>query len=127
MSPRKEKVGPGHPYYQTQLESNRRHYQRNRQAYLDRNRRDLYGLSPEDVAGMGSVCNACHEPLTKSHIDHDHDCCPGAKTCGRCVAGILCPGCNRAAGFLDHDYRKALKLAQYLVATRGSMDDEVAS
>lgn len=29
-------------------------------------------------------------------VDHDHDCCPGWKACGKCVRGVLCQPCNLA-------------------------------
>jgi hypothetical protein len=29
-----------------------------------------------------------------AHIDHDHACCPGRKSCGRCVRGLLCARCS---------------------------------
>ena len=35
------------------------------------------------------------------HIDHDHGCCPGKVSCGRCVRGILCAACNTGRGRVD--------------------------
>lgn len=41
-----------------------------------------------------------------AHIDHDHRCCAGSKSCGRCVRGLLCPKCNTGiACFLDDPKR----------------------
>jgi len=34
-------------------------------------------------------------------IDHDHACCPGDWTCGKCVRGALCVGCNTRLGWYE--------------------------
>ncbi len=58
-------------------------------------------------------CEVCgtHENL---YVDHDHTCCPGSRTCGECVRGILCRPCNMAEGQLNSDPERATALAEYL-------------
>ena len=36
-------------------------------------------------------------------IDHDHSCCPGSKSCGKCVREVLCVTCNSLIGFAKDD------------------------
>jgi hypothetical protein len=31
-------------------------------------------------------------------VDHDHQCCPGARSCGLCVRGFLCPSATPQRG-----------------------------
>lgn len=53
------------------------------------------------------------------HVDHDHICCPGKKSCGKCVRGLLCHWCNTSlGGFQDNPnvLRAAISyLAMYAV------------
>lgn len=59
-----------------------------------------YGLTEADVLRMVEEQGGCGVCGTKDpgrswwHVDHDHGCCPGRVTCGRCVRGILCRNCN---------------------------------
>jgi hypothetical protein len=74
-----------------------------RAANNDRIRASRKGLTVEAVAELseaqGNCCAICREPFSEvPHIDHDHTCCPGSTSCGRCVRGLLCAGCNHMLG-----------------------------
>lgn len=70
-----------------------------------------HGLSPETfetiLAAQGGVCAICLRPdpgrdkvgRDAWHIDHDHRCCPGQFSCGKCVRGLLCARCNVMIGY----------------------------
>ena len=58
-------------------------------------------LTPEAfnamLASQGGVCAICRIS-TATHVDHNHDCCPTGKTCGKCIRGLLCDKCNQGLG-----------------------------
>jgi predicted nucleic acid-binding Zn ribbon protein len=66
-----------------------------------------YGLSSEAIASMLDA--GCYAPECKSKkrlsIDHDHGCCPGRNSCGKCVRGVLCQKHNLALGVLENNYK----------------------
>jgi hypothetical protein len=66
-----------------------------------------YGLTPtqyekllEMQGGGCAICGKAPLPDQTLPVDHDHSCCPGAKTCGKCVRGLLCHNCNLGIGYL---------------------------
>ena len=74
----------------------------------------LYGLSQIQYEKMvKSGCQVCGS-IDKLCIDHDHSCCPGAKTCGKCIRGILCHKCNSAEGYLKSDLDLIMKLYEHV-------------
>lgn len=47
-------------------------------------------------------------------VDHDHACCPGNITCGKCLRGLLCNPCNLVLGMTRDDVGKLGSLITYL-------------
>jgi hypothetical protein len=38
---------------------------------------------------------------SRIHIDHDHRCCPGERSCGQCIRGLSHDHCNRELGHVE--------------------------
>lgn len=59
----------------------------------------------ELLARQDGVCAVCREApgYRGLDVDHDHSCCPGRRSCGRCIRGLLCSPCNRAIGYFRDD------------------------
>ena len=46
--------------------------------------------------------------------DHDHDCCPGEKSCGKCTRDFLCHKCNKALGLFCDSPERLRDAAAYI-------------
>jgi hypothetical protein len=95
-------------YREAHLEE-RREYNR---LYAQRNRENKrlmrFGITAEQYAellesqgGGCALCGATPKPGKDLAIDHDHNCCPGRKSCGKCIRGVLCDKHNLALGFFS--------------------------
>lgn len=49
-------------------------------------------------------------------VDHDHSCCPGDSSCGECIRGCLCSGCNMALGAFQDSAPVLQRAIAYLSA-----------
>jgi len=84
--------------------------------------RHRYGLTLEQRARMmedqQGLCYLCSEPLPgdkrKVHTDHDRSCCRGSRSCGTCIRGLACEGCNTAIGSLGDDPERMRRVADNL-------------
>jgi hypothetical protein len=90
---------------------------RNRVWHLKKN----YGLTLEQydemLASQDGKCFLCGttdtSPKNNFAVDHDHACCPGSKTCGKCIRGLLCFNCNFVVGYIERKFVFG-ELAMYL-------------
>lgn len=71
---------------------------------------------------QGGVCAICktNDPGKGAgkghlHVDHDHECCPGPHSCGNCVRGLVCFGCNAMMGNGKDDPNVLLQGVMYLM------------
>ena len=62
---------------------------------------DVYDKMVEERGGRCDICGQV--PEKRLHVDHDHKCCPGRRSCGMCIRGLLCQRCNLAIGLLEDD------------------------
>jgi hypothetical protein len=87
-----------------------------------------YGLSVDFIdaifnaqRGRCTICDRVMRLLSSSRlgdaacIDHDHQCCPGRKSCGLCFRGLICSTCNKGLGYFDDDPIVLLKAIEYLL------------
>lgn len=86
--------------------------------------RSRYNISLSDydriLAEQDGRCAVCKtdKPVGKGasrfSVDHDHACCPGKKSCGKCVRGLLCRLCNIGIGALRDDISVLAHAIEYL-------------
>lgn len=87
----------------------------------------LYNISQADYDRMakeqGDRCAICATDTPGGRgeswsIDHDHACCGGKGSCGRCVRGLLCSACNLFIGYAGDDPNRLRSAAAYLEMAR---------
>lgn len=96
----------------------------------------MYGLTPESwarrFAEQDGCCYLCSEPLDlsnprKIHVDHDHSCCRGIRSCGKCIRGLACEPCNRAIGLLGDNPERIMRVAARLAAANAEVAARLAA
>jgi hypothetical protein len=85
-----------------------------------RNLRNTYNITPTQWQIMYDlqvgVCAICENPEISSrlHVDHNHSCCAGSKSCGKCIRGLVCSSCNNGLGRFKDNPALLRNAANYL-------------
>jgi hypothetical protein len=100
---------------------NQSYYMLNRDAQRIRHRNNRHkitsGWYDAKLAKQENRCAICGNPFVKTpHIDHRHDCCSSARSCGKCNRGLLCDDCNLGLGRFKDNPAVLRKAAEYVEA-----------
>ena len=90
----------------------------------------------EKLQTQGGVCALCSrtpEEVGQAYgrrgrclsLDHNHKCCPGEKSCGKCARGLLCTRCNFILGVLEKDPALMSKILNKIPAYLQTYSQEV--
>lgn len=106
-------------------EADKKYYQENKDWIKEREWRSSlvrrYNITYIDYYNIAEkqkeVCAICEKPEPTRRqlcVDHDHTCCPGETSCGKCVRGLICSRCNRGIGLLSDSIKTLLSAIKYL-------------
>ena len=78
--------------------------------------RQLFAALWEAQDGKCYLCgDELHPELARAvHLDHDHRCCPKARSCEKCRRGLACADCNRLIGCAKDDPKRLRRIADNL-------------
>lgn len=83
--------------------------------------KNRYGITADEYCelldtqdGACAICGHIAASTFELGVDHDHSCCPGKRSCGKCVRGLLCDRCNRGIGFFRDNPQTLQSAARYL-------------
>jgi hypothetical protein len=113
-------------------QGNRDYYRRNPRSpekNAEMHFRHRYGLTLAQRTQMAidqdNLCYLCAESLPEDtrriHTDHDRSCCPGNRSCGKCIRGLACEGCNTGIGLLGEDPERLRRVADNLEKANASI------
>lgn len=97
-------------------------------------RQRRYQLSENDYQNLldsqsnsCSICGTTDSGFKKGAgfaVDHNHNCCPGIYSCGRCVRGLLCNSCNWGLGHFKDNPETLISAVAYLLAHNKCRDQQ---
>lgn len=124
---------PGRDAYNNRTKEKRQAYYAERvDVQRERNLIATYGITAEQYQekfhAQNGLCAICLEPENAKWlaVDHDHSCCRGKNSCGKCVRALLCSKCNQGIGLLQDDPNVLMAAAAYLLQNTNVLNGEKA-
>ena len=84
-------------------------------------RKYRYGITEEEydalLEAQGNACAVCRTEFTdkvRANVDHNHLCCPGPKSCGKCLRGLLCSECLTLSSIMEQRFQYMNNMFHYL-------------
>lgn len=99
------------------------HYYDNVDEFRNRSLISRYNLTLDEynklLEKQNGCCFICGRPKLRRNlgVDHDHSCCSGKKSCGKCIRGLLCDICNGFLGVIKDDPAILEKMIKYIKRT----------
>ena len=114
----------------TSKEVRRKSYAKNAEKQRSYQLKKKYGITLDEYNALMEaqdnkcpVCDRHQDEFTRAfHVDHDHACCPGVKSCGKCVRGLICVNCNLALGHLGDSLERLDALSKYLLSQQNVLN-----
>ena len=81
------------------------------------------GRNPSDYEqrlhlGACAICGKREKSGRSLCSDHDHACCPGERSCGKCTRSFLCRKCNQGLGLFFDSPERMRVAADYIECWR---------
>lgn len=75
---------------------------------------ETYNEKLKEQGGLCAICGMTGNFGRNLAVDHDHSCCNHDKSCGKCLRGLLCTGCNSGLGSFRDNIDNLKKAIIYL-------------
>jgi hypothetical protein len=95
----------------------RRTYKMSPEAYLEKARKQNFLCA---VCGESETHRTSLRGVDHLSVDHDHSCCSGHRSCGKCVRDLMCRRCGAILGRAKDDPELLKKLLDYILRWRGT-------
>lgn len=75
---------------------------------------EQYDQKLKDQNHVCAICGGVNKSGKALSVDHDHSCCAGIESCGKCIRKLLCMKCNFGIGNFQDNPQLLREAAEYI-------------